>query len=47
MPGRGIEPRTQECQANVLTIEPLFFRFKNVKIPFQDLLIPFFTVSDI
>ena len=28
-------------------VEPLFFRFENVKIPFQDLLIPFFTVSDI
>ena len=28
-------------------IEPLFFRFNNVSIPFQDLLIPFFTVSDL
>ena len=28
-------------------VEPLFFRFKIVLIPFQDLLIPFFTVSDL
>ena len=28
-------------------VEPLFYRFKNVSIPFQDLLIPFFTVSDL
>ena len=30
-----------------LDVEPLFYRFKNVLTPFQDLLTPFFTVSDL